>query len=92
MTVPALAIAEFVADHGPVYSEDLLAHFGLSETSLRRRRPALRRLGIEFVSHGRWSFYATAETLARFPSARLPLAEQNAAERAPVRTLGSGLV
>src|SRR5205814_4857485 len=74
VTVPALAIAAYVADQGAVYSEELLEHFELSESSLRRRRPALRRLGIEFVRHGRWSFYATAETLARFPTARRPVA------------------
>jgi hypothetical protein len=80
--VPALAIAAFVERHDAVSSADLLLHFGIGESTLRRRRPALRRLGVEFVENGRWSFYARADLLARLPATRLPLTDRDA----PIRT------
>jgi hypothetical protein len=61
---PALAIAAFVRSRGAVYSGEILAAFGISESSLRRRRSTLRRLGIVFIENGSGSFYATDE-LAR---------------------------
>jgi hypothetical protein len=65
---PALAIAAFVRERGAVYSTEILDHFFLSETTLRRRRPALARLGIRFLENGRGSFYATAELAKQLPS------------------------
>jgi hypothetical protein len=50
--VPALAIAAFVREHGAVYSSEILDRFFLSETMLRRRRPALARLGVRFLENG----------------------------------------
>jgi hypothetical protein len=62
---PALAIADFVRKSGgAVYSSEILGMFGIGYSSLRRRRAALRRLGIVFVENGAGSFYATEE-LAR---------------------------
>lgn len=58
---PALAIAAFVRERGAAYSGEILDRFLISESSLRRRRPELRRLGLVFVENGRGSFYATAE-------------------------------
>jgi hypothetical protein len=69
---PALAIAAFVREHGAVYSSEVLDRFFLSETTLRRRRPALARLGIRFVENGRGSMYATAELAKQLPSTSLP--------------------
>ena len=70
--VPALAIAAFVREHGAVYSSEILDRFFLSETTLRRRRPALARLGIRFLENGRGSIYATAELTDRLPASYLP--------------------
>jgi hypothetical protein len=69
---PAVAIADFVRRRGAAYSTEILDAFGIGYSSLRRRRPTLRRLGIVFVENGAGSFYATEE-LARqlrstFPS------------------------
>jgi hypothetical protein len=62
---PAVAIADFVRrSGGAVYSSEILDAFHIGYSSLRRRRPALRRLGIVFVENGSGSFYAT-EALAR---------------------------
>ena len=84
--VPALAIAAFVERHDAVSSADILLHFDIGESTLRRRRPALRRLGIEFVENGRWSFYARADLLARLPATRLPLTDRDAPLRTPPHT------
>jgi hypothetical protein len=70
--VPALAIAAFVRERGAVYSTEILDHFFLSETTLRRRRPALARLGIRFLKNGRGSVYATAELAEQLPDTSLP--------------------
>jgi hypothetical protein len=69
---PAMAIAAFVRERGAVYSTEILDHFFLSETTLRRRRPALARLGIRFLENGRGSVYATAELAEQLPSTSLP--------------------
>jgi hypothetical protein len=61
---PAVAIARCVRERGAVYSSEILFSFGISESTLRRRRPALRRLGITFIENGAGSIYATDE-LAR---------------------------
>jgi predicted DNA-binding transcriptional regulator YafY len=54
---PALAIAVFVRERGAAYSAEILNAFDISESTLRRRRAELRRLGIEFVPRGRESIY-----------------------------------
>jgi hypothetical protein len=69
---PALAIAAFVRENGAVYSGEILDRFFLSETTLRRRRPGLARLGIAFIENGRGSLYATAELARQLPSSCLP--------------------
>jgi hypothetical protein len=70
--VPALAIAAFVRENGAVYSGEILDRFFLSETTLRRRRPTLARLGIRFLENGRGSVYATAELARQLPSTSPP--------------------
>ena len=69
---PALAIAAFVRENGARYSSEILDRFFLSESTLRRRRPELARLGIRFLENGRGSFYATAELARQLPSSCLP--------------------
>ena len=70
---PALAIAAFVRERGgAVYSTEILDRFFLSESTLRRRRPALARLGIRFLENGRGSMYATAELASQLPSSCPP--------------------
>jgi hypothetical protein len=76
---PAVAIAAFVRESGAVYSSEILSRFMISPSSLRRRRPALRALGIVFVENGAGSYYAT-EALAR----QLPAASASTTE--PLRT------
>jgi hypothetical protein len=66
--VPALAIAAFVSEHGAVYSTEILDRFLISSSTLRRRRPELRRLGIVYVPNGRGSFYATPGIAGRLPA------------------------
>lgn len=66
---PALAIADFVQKSGgAVYSSEILGTFGISPSSLRRRRPALRRLGIVFVENGAGSFYAVDALAQQLPA------------------------
>jgi hypothetical protein len=70
---PALAIAAFVRESGgAVYSSEILDRFFLSETTLRRRRPKLARLGIRFLENGRGSIYAAAELAEHLPDSSLP--------------------
>lgn len=70
--VPAWTIAVFVNEHGAVYSSEILDRFLISEQTLRRRRPELRRLGIEFVERGRGSFYVAPGFTRRLPAGSLP--------------------
>ena len=70
--VPALAIAAFVRENGAVYSSEILDRFLLSETTLRRRRPELARLGIRFLENGRGSVYATAKVASQLHTGSLP--------------------
>jgi hypothetical protein len=70
--VPAWVIAVYVNEQGAVYSSEILDRFLISEQTLRRRRPELRRLGIEFVERGRGSFYAAPGFACRLPAASLP--------------------
>jgi hypothetical protein len=69
---PAVAIAHFVRENGAVYSGEILDRFYLSESTLRRRRPELARLGIRFLENGRGSVYATAELARQLPAGYLP--------------------
>jgi hypothetical protein len=79
---PALAIAEFVRrSGGAAYSSQILTTFGMSQSSLRRRRHALRRLGIVFIENGAGSLYATEE-LARTASSD----SQSITDQLPAKT------
>jgi hypothetical protein len=62
---PALAIAAYVSERGAVYSGEILDQLLMPQSTLRRRRPDLRRLGIVFVGRGRGSLYVAPE-LARY--------------------------
>jgi biotin operon repressor len=66
--VPPLAIATFVNERGAAYSGEILDEFLISESTLRKRRPELRRLGIHFVERGRGSFYAVAGLTSQLPN------------------------
>jgi hypothetical protein len=62
-----------------------------SETTVRRRRPALARLGIRFLENGRGSVYATAEPTDRLPASYPPYVE--GIERAKaLRELAGGVL
>lgn len=65
--VHAAAIAAFVNKRGAAYSGEILDEFLISQSTLRRRRPELRRLGIHFVERGRGSFYAPADLAHHLP-------------------------
>jgi DNA-binding GntR family transcriptional regulator len=69
MRAPALAIASSVrARDGAAASAEILEHFALSQSTLRRRWPELARLGIVFVEDGNRSFYATRELTHQLPT------------------------
>jgi hypothetical protein len=78
----ALAIAAFVSERGAAYSGEILGHFYICESTLRRRRPLLKKLGIEFVENGRGSFYVTASLLEQFPTTYRALGLKTAAKQA----------
>lgn len=61
MRAPATAIASFVVSRGGASSHEILQHFLMDTTTLRRRRPELRQLGIVFVENGSGSYYAPTE-------------------------------
>jgi hypothetical protein len=69
---PALAIAMFVRRRGAAYSGEILDEFLISQSTLRRRRVELRRLGIEFVERGRGSLYAPSELAHQLPTTSQP--------------------
>ena len=50
----------------------ILDEFGISESTLRRRRSELRALGIEFAENGRGSLYFTAELALQLPTTSQP--------------------
>jgi hypothetical protein len=75
---PASAIAHFILESGGASSSEILLRFMLSESTLRRRRPAIRRYGIVFVECGSGSHYVPAE-LAQLPEHHLPTAVQTGA-------------
>jgi hypothetical protein len=77
VSVPVIALAAYIDEQGAVYSTELLLRFPLSESGLRRSRAALRRLGIDFVENGRWSYYARADLLARYPTTSPPITSRN---------------
>jgi hypothetical protein len=66
--VPALAIARFVNERGAAYSGEILDEFLISQSTLRRRRPELRRFGISFVERGRGSLYVAAGLAHQLPT------------------------
>jgi hypothetical protein len=57
---------------GAAYSGEILDEFGISESTLRRRRSELRALGIEFAENGRGSLYFTAELARQLPTTSQP--------------------
>jgi len=64
MRAPALAIASYVRSRdGAASSAEILERFWISQSTLRRRRPDLARLGIVFVEDGNRSLYATRELI-----------------------------
>jgi hypothetical protein len=68
MRTPAIAIAAFVMKRGAASSAEILATFQLSEQTLRRRRPELRQLGIDFVGNGSGSYYVERTLVDQLPS------------------------
>ncbi len=78
----SIAIAAYVREQGARYSGDILAPFYIGESTLRRRRPELERLGIVFVQRGRGSFYVTAELAEELPSTYPALALKTARQQA----------
>lgn len=69
MRAPSIAIASFVRNReGVASSGEILDRFGLSQSTLRRRRPELARLGIVFISDGNRSMYATRELTHQLPT------------------------
>jgi hypothetical protein len=69
MSTPALAIAAFVrARHGAASSQEIREQFNIGYSTLRRRRPELRRLGIVHVEDGNRSFFATRELVDQLPT------------------------
>jgi hypothetical protein len=66
--VHAVAIAGFVNKRGAAYSGEILDEFLISQSTLRRRRPELRRFGICFVERGRGSFYVAARLTNQLPT------------------------
>ena len=57
---------------GAAYSGEILDEFGISESTLRRRRSELPALGIEFAENGRGSLYFTAELACQLPTTSQP--------------------
>jgi hypothetical protein len=69
LATPALAIASYVRSRdGAASSAEILERFWISQSTLRRRRPELARLGIVFVENGNRSTYATRELTEQLPS------------------------
>jgi hypothetical protein len=79
--VPAAAIAVWLRRRGAAYSGEILDEFGISQSTLRRRRPELRWYGIEYIENGRGSLYLTAELARQLPRNSAP---QHRSEREPV--------
>jgi hypothetical protein len=70
---PALAIASFVRGRdGAASSHEILVHFGIHQSTLRRRRPELSRLDIVFIEDGNRSLYATRELANQLPARPQP--------------------
>ena len=73
LATPALAIASYVRSRdGAASSAEILERFWISQSTLRRRRPELARLGILFVEDGNRSLYATRELAYQLPTKCLP--------------------
>lgn len=69
MRAPAIAIASFVRGRdGAAYPTEILERFYLAQSTLRRRRPELARLGIVFISDGNRSMYVTRELADQVPT------------------------
>src|SRR5215211_5519432 len=76
---PALAIAVFVRKRGAAYSAEVLNAFDITESTLRRRRPALRKMGIEFVRRDRGSYYTDPNESCELRKAPNATAKRSAA-------------
>lgn len=73
LATPAIAIAAFVRSRdGAASSAEIRERFWISQSTLRRRRPELARLGILFHEDGNRSFYATRELTKQLPSKYQP--------------------
>ena len=82
LATPALAIASYVRSRdGAASSAEILEHFWISQSTLRRRRPELARLGIVFVEDGNRSLYATRELAHQVPTMYTPQDAVSAASR-----------
>lgn len=69
MRAAALAIASDVCNRdGAASSHEILERFQIGQTTLRRRRSELARLGIVFVETGNRSLYATRELAHGLPT------------------------
>jgi predicted DNA-binding transcriptional regulator YafY len=69
---PAAAIAFWIRQRGAACSAEILDEFGISESTLRRRRSELRAFGVEFLENGRGSLYITRELARQLPTNRQP--------------------
>ena len=68
LAAPALAIANYVRNReGAVSSAEILERFWISQSTLKRRRPELARLGVVFVADGNRSFFAVRELVEQLP-------------------------
>jgi hypothetical protein len=82
MRAPSIAIARFVrARDGIATSAEILERYGLSQSSLRRRRPELAQLGIVFIPDGNRSMYATRELVRELTDQVPTNCHQNHASR-----------
>jgi hypothetical protein len=73
LATPALAIASYVRSRdGAASSAEILERFGFGHSTLRRRRPELRRLGIVFLEDGNRSVFATQELANQVPTKYRP--------------------
>jgi hypothetical protein len=78
---PAAAIAFWIRRRGAAYSGEILDKFGISESTLRRRRSELPALGIEFAENGE----ARSISPPSLPANCQPQASHNAAFTATAR-------
>jgi len=86
---PTAAIAAYVHDRGAASSAEIFERFGISRSTLRRRRPELARLGVTFVENGNRSYFERAGLTSQLRTNYRPSANQTAffaTEREQART------